>query len=245
MLHQYWLASVNLPNVCTLLLALTLSIPPLCGKAAEATPLVQVAKVSGFADDAAFLFYLDGNLVLTNFVVWKTNGTFASKGEAMTEGHTIRMETSLSSDVDGRWCEVSMVMPIHKTGVKRSGNNAVLTLPEGDTRTVLLNPGVFPFVGMLGLNLYTRFYDEAKGGKQSLPILIPHKKADKLTMEQKRSFQRTLGVKKLRLREFEVKTAGMDAIIWIDDRGRLIKSAQPEEGAIFIRSGYEMWREER
>jgi hypothetical protein len=58
------------------------------------------------------------------------------------------------------------------------GDAAILTLPNGTTRKVPLKPGVFPFLGMVGLNLYTRFYDEAKGGKQVLPILISHKKAD-------------------------------------------------------------------
>jgi hypothetical protein len=130
-------------------------------------------------------------------------------------------------------------MPIHRTGVKRAGDSALLTLPDGKTRRVLLKPGVFPFLGMVGLNLYTRFYDEAKGGKQILPILIPHKKADQISLEQKRRFQRVLSGKKLEWREFELKTGDLTALIWIDEDGRLIRSEQPEEGSMFIRQGYE------
>ena len=198
-----------------------------------------VAKVSGFTDQAPFLLYLNGSLILTNFVAWKENGTLKSEGEGIAEGAKIRMATSLSSDAAGYWSEVSMEMPIHKTGVRRTGNTAVLTLPGGETKTVLLKPGVFPFVGMVGLNLYTRFYDESKGGKQKLPILIPHKKATEISLERKRRFQRVDGGEKMELREFELKTADLTALIWIDERGRLIKSEQPDEESIFIRQGYE------
>lgn len=225
-----------------LLLGLALAMPVL-SISGEST--VQVAKVSGFADDAAFLLYLNGNVILTNFTRWKESGAFESKGEGMAEGDLIRMATTMSCDPEGRWSEVSMVMPIHKTGVKRSGNNAILILPDGKSRTVPLKPGVFPFVGMLGLNLYTRFYDEAKAGKQVLPILIPHKKADQISMERKQCFSRMLGGKMFELREFELKAGDLNAVIWVDDGGRMIKSAQPEESTVFIRYGYEAWREER
>ena len=132
-----------------------------------------------------------------------------------------------------------MEMPIYKTGVKREGNTAVLTLPDAKTKTVPLKPGTFPFVGMLGLNLYTRFYDDVKGGKQFLPILIPHKDAEEISVERKRRVQLTLAGKKLELREFELQAAGMRALVWVDASGKLIKSGQPDEGSIFIRQGYE------
>jgi len=205
---------------------------------------VRVAKVSGFSDRGAFLFYLNGSLILTNFVAWKENGNFESKGEGIAEGDKIRMATTLSSDSAGYWSEVSMEMPIHKTGVKRAGNMALVTLPDGKTKTVSLKPGVFPFVGMVGLNLYTRFYDESKGGKQVLPILIPHKKAQEISLERKRQFQQALGEKKLELREFELKAADLNALVWIDESGRLIKAQQREEGSLFIRQGYESLRGE-
>ena len=98
---------------------------------------------------------------------------------------------------------------------------------------------------MVGLNLYTRFYDEAKGGKQVLPILIPHKKAQEISVERKRQFERVLGKRKLGLREYELKAADLNALVWIDESGRLIKAQQSEEGSIFIRQGYEGLREER
>ena len=233
---------------CSLLLVLALPMPAhlhaQSAKKTEAEP-VRVAKVSGFSDQAAFLFYLNGSLILTNFVAWKENGTFESKGEGIAEGDKIRMATTLSSDPAGYWSKVSLEMPIHKTGVTRAGNAAVLTLPDGRTKTVPLKPGVFPFIGMVGLNLYTRFYDELKGGKQMLPILIPHKKADQISVERKRQFQRALVGKKLELREFELKAGDLNALVWIDEGGRLIKAQQPEEGSIFIRQGYEALRGDR
>jgi hypothetical protein len=235
-------------NICSLLLVLALTMPAQLhaqpAKKTEAEP-VRVAKVSGFSDQAAFLFYLNGTLILTNFVAWKENGTFESKGEGIAEGDKIRMATTLSSDPTGYWSEVSMHMPIHKTSVKRDGNTAVLTLPDGKTKIVPLRPGVFPFVGMVGLNLYTRSYDETKGGRQILPILIPHKKATEISLERKRQFQRELGGKKVALREFELKTGDLNALVWIDESGRLIKAQQPEEGSTFIRQGYESVRGER
>ena len=206
---------------------------------------VHVAKVSGFSDQAAFLFYLNGNLILTNFVTWSDNGNFESKGEGIAEGDKIRMATTVSSDAAGYWREVSMEMPIHKTSVKCMEDTALVTLPNGKAKTVSLKPGVFPFVGMVGLNLYTRFYDESKGGKQSLPILIPHKKAQEISLERKRQFQRALAGKKLELREFVLKAGDLNALVWIDERGRLMRVRQPEEGAVFIRQGYEALREER
>ena len=232
----------------SLLFVFALAIPThLTAQSAKkvAAEPVRVAKVSGFSDQATFLLYLNGTLILTNSVAWKENGAFQSKGEGIAEGDKIQMATSLSSDAAGYWSEVSMEMPIHKTGVRRTGNTAVLTLPDGETKTVPLKPGVFPFVGMTGLNLYTRFYNESKGGIQVLPILIPHKKADEISLERKRRFQRPLGGKKLELREFELKAADLTALVWIDASGRLIKSEQPDEGSIFIRQGYEALREER
>ena len=228
-----------------LVLALAMSAPlhAQSAKKVEAEP-ARVAKVSGFSDQATFLLYLNGTLILTNSVVWKENGTFQSGGEGIADGDKIRMATSLSSDAAGYWSEVSMEMPIHKTGVRRTGNTAVLTLPDGKTKTVPLKPGVFPFVGMAGLNLYTRFYDELKAGKQILPILIPHKKATEISLERKRRFQRTLEGEKLELREFELRTADLTALVWIDESGRLIKCEQPDEGSILIRQGYEALRGE-
>jgi hypothetical protein len=58
-------------------------------------------------------------------------------------------------------------------------------------------------------------------------------------LERKRQFQRVLAGKKLELREFELKTGDLTALVWIDERGRLIKSEQPDEGSMFIRQGYE------
>ena len=225
---------------CSLLLMLGLAMPAPLGAQpkVEAQP-VKVAKVSGFTDQAAFLLYLNGRLILTNFVTWKESGAFEEKGEGIAEGDKIRMATTMSVDREGYWSEVWMQMPIHKTGVKRVGDAAILTLPDGKTRKVPLKPGVFPFLGMVGLNLYTRFYDDVKGGKQVLPILIPHKKADEISLERKRRFQRMLSGKKLELREFELKAGDLTALIWIDEHGRLIKSEQPDEGAMFIRQGYE------
>ncbi len=220
-----------------LALAMSAHLHAQSAKKLEAAP-PRVAKVSGFGDQAAFLLYLNGSLILTNVVTWKQNGALESKGEGIAEGDKIRMATTLSSDPAGYWSEVSMEMPIHKTGVTRTGNTAVLTLPDGKTKTVLLKPGMFPFVGMVGLNLYTRFYDELKGGKQNLPILIPHKKANEISVERKRRFHMELAGKKLELREFELKAADLSALVWIDDAGRLIKSQQPEEGSVFIRQGY-------
>src|SRR5262245_31175500 len=199
--------------VLLLILALTLTLPAQVHAQAPAKTEpqpVRVAKVSGFSDQAAFLFYLNGSLILTNFVTWKENGAFESSGEGIAEGDKIRMATTLSSDPAGEWSEVSMEMPIHKTGVKRAGNMALVTLPDGKTKTVSLKAGVFPFVGMVGLNLYTRFYDESKGGKQLLPILIPHKKAQEISLERKRQFQRVLGGKKVELREYELKAADLN-----------------------------------
>ena len=236
----------NVP--CSLLLVLGLIMPAQLqaqsAKKLEAEP-TRVAKVSGFSDQAAFLLYLNGTLILTNFVSWKENGTFESKGEGIAEGDKIRMATTLSTDPAGCWSEVSMEMPIHKTGVKRAGDTALLTLPDGKTKTVPLKPGVFPFVGMVGLNLYTRFYDEPKGGKQVLPILIPHKKAAEISLERKRRFQRALAGRKVELREFELKAGDLSALVLIDELGRLIKSEQPDEGSMFIRQGYEALRGER
>ena len=235
----------NIP--CSLLLVLGIIMPAqLQAQSAKKLEVeaMRVAKVSGFSDQAAFLLYLNGSLILTNFVSWKESGSFESKGEGVAEGDKMRMATTMSSDPAGCWSEVSMEMPIHKTGVKRAGDTAVLTLPDGETKTVPLRPGVFPFVGMVGLNLYTRFYDESKGGKQVLPILIPHKKADEISLERKRRFQRALAGKRVELREFELKTGDLTALVWIDQRGRLIKSEQTQEGSMFIRQGYEALRGE-
>jgi hypothetical protein len=223
-----------------LLMGLGLTIGAQAQPAKEiAVEAVRPAKVSGFSDEGAFLLFLDGKLILTNFVKWNASGTFDSKGEGTAEGTKIRMGTSLTSDAEGFWSEVRMEMPIHTTGARRVGDLAVLTLPDGETRTTRLKPGVLPFVGMVGLNLYTRFYDEPRGGKQVLPILIPHKKATEISVERKRQFQRELAGKKLDLREFELKAGDLTAVIWIDERGRLIRSEQPDEGSTFIRQGYE------
>ena len=227
-------------------MVLTVLMPThLPAQPAKKTEAALVARMSGFSDRAAFVLYLNGDLVLTNFVEWKENGSFDSKGEGIAEGSKIRMATKLSSDSAGYWSEVAMEMPIHKTGVKRDGNTARLLLPDGKTKTVSLKPGVFPFVGMVGLNLYTRFYDDSKAGKQVLSILIPHKKAEEISVERKRQFQRTLAGKKLELREFELKAADLTALVWIDERGRLIKSEQPDEGSVFIRQEYEGLLEKR
>jgi hypothetical protein len=192
---------------CSLLLVLGLAMPaPLEAQPKVEAQPVRVARVSAFADQAAFLLYLNGSLILTNFVTWKENGAFEEKGEGIAEGDKIRMATTMSADSEGYWSEVWMQM--------------------------------------LGLNLYTRFYDEAKGGKQVLPILIPHKKADEISLERKRRFQRMLAGKKLELREFELKTGDLTALVWIDEGGRLIKSEQPDEGSMFIRQGYEAARAE-
>ena len=122
------------PNhALVLALAMPAHLHAQSAKKTEAEP-VPVAKVSGFSDRAAFLFYLNGSLILTNFVTWKENGTFESKGEWIAEGDKIRMATTLSSDPAGHWSKVSMEMPIHKTGVTRAGNAAVLTLPDGKTK---------------------------------------------------------------------------------------------------------------
>ncbi len=200
---------------------------------------VRVARVSGFGDQAEFLLYLGGSLVLTNVVAWKENGTFEELGEGVADGDKIRMATTLTADSAGFWTRVTMEMPIHKTGVMRVGDTAVLTLPDGKTKVVPLKPGVFPFVGMLGLNLYTRHYDPSKGGKQFLPVLIPHKPADQISVERKRNLHLSVAGTMLNVIEFEVKAAGMIALVWVDENGRLIKSQQVDEDAVFIRRGYE------
>jgi hypothetical protein len=89
--------------------------------------------------------FLDGKLNLTNFVKWTASGTFDAKGEGVAEGAKIHMGTSLTSDREGFWSEVRMEMPIQKTGAKRAGDLEVLTRPEGETKTILLKPGAFPF----------------------------------------------------------------------------------------------------
>jgi hypothetical protein len=223
----------NDPINCSILFVVLLN-PDGVGQTAS-----QPSAFPAFNDRAELILYIEDRPVLTNRVVWESKSSFRSAGEGIMDGAPVRMITEIRCDAQGRWTSLLLKLPIHTTAIYRNGDKADLVQPDGTTNAVILAPGTLPFPGLEGLNLFAFYYDDRTNGTQIMPVVIPHKKPRQISVQLKRSFDSRTGGEPVLIREFEMKVADeLTAIVWIDAKGRLIRSEIPSEKAVLLRKEF-------
>jgi hypothetical protein len=211
----------------------------LAGHEAACQTAPHTSTFPAFSDRAELILFIEDRPVLTNRVVWESKSSFQSAGEGVMDGQPVRMSTDIRCDARGQWTSLLLKLPIHTTAVYRTGDKADLVQPDGTTNAVILAPRTLPFPGLEGLNLFAFYYDHRTNGTQVMPVIIPHKKPKQISVQLKRSFEPDGGAERVLIHEFEMKVGDeLTASVWVDAKGRLIRSAIPSEKAVLLRKEF-------
>jgi hypothetical protein len=211
----------------------------LAGHEAAGQTVAHTSIFPAFSDRAELILFVEDRPILTNRVVWESKTSFQSAGEGVMDGEPVRMSTDIRCDAHGQWTSLILRLPIHTTAIYRTGDKADLVQPDGTTNAVILAPGTFPFPGLEGLNLFAFYYDHRMTGTQIMPVIIPHKKPKQISVQLKRSFESHASAERVLIHEFEMKVGDeLTASVWVDAKGRLIRSAIPSEKAVLLRKEF-------
>jgi len=199
--------------------------------------------LSGISDEGVFHMYVNEDHVGTITFKWQTDGTFDNKLTLSMAGQSVTTTVKIVPDKDGRWASILMEAPQGPITVVREGNTAKRTFKE-KVETVNLKPGAVTFDNSSPAlwALPVRFYDTAKGGKQTFPLFIIPGVMMEGSLEMKDTVERDIGGKDIEFTRFVYGLPGVDVTLWIGVDGKLYLADVPAQHAVIVREGYEALR---
>jgi putative CocE/NonD family hydrolase len=191
-------------------------------------------------DEGVFTLYINEEVVVAGAFRWAANGAFSSEYTLTMAGQEVT--TSLRIDVDngGIWTGMSMQTAAGPVTVERDGGKLRI-VSEGEVRTVELRPGTMVFENFSPalVSQAVAAYDQSKGGKQSFPLFIIPSCVMDASLERLETVERNVMTKHQEFRLYRYGLPGVDAIVWVDDGGRICFTDIPAQHAAFVRDGYE------
>jgi putative CocE/NonD family hydrolase len=202
------------------------------------------AKVSGFADAGDFHLYLNEEVLARIHFTWKEDGTFANQSVLEYAGQKLAMNVAITPDKDGRWTTIE--------GTGRSGEKYRLERNQDKVKQILgkktsildLKSGAVLFENFSPalMTLCVRAYDAARGGKQTLPmVVIPSAQID-ATLERLDTIERSVVGKDLKLTRYDLAIGSVHLTVWADAGGKIYLAEVPSQQAAYVREGYETLR---
>jgi hypothetical protein len=217
----------------------------ICGLLAALPVLAQPAPLSGFKDEGVFLLYVNEDRVATLKFQWQADGNFHNQAVISIAGQTVTITDTIVPDSDGHWVKITTQSPQGPVTAVREGDVARRTFKE-KTEIVNLKPGAVLFGNYAPalMSQAVRLYDKAKGGKQTLPLLIIPGVLREVSLEYKDKVERSIGGKDVAFARFVYGVPGVDITVWVDADGKLYLADVPAQHAAYVREGYEALRRE-
>jgi hypothetical protein len=211
---------------------------------AAAPAFSQPAPLSGFSDEGTFVFFVNEERVVTHTFQWKTDGTFESKTVTSVAGQTAESTLTITPDAEGRWITAVVESAAGKVVMKRDGADVTMTVRDKPT-TIHMKEDMLTLQGtsLALISQALRRYDAAKGGRQEFPCLILGASWVTVSVEPRKTVERTVGARDLSLTEWVYTVPGMDITVLADKDGRIYSGEIPAQHATFVREGYEALRQ--
>jgi uncharacterized protein len=208
-------------------------------KPAEVLP----AKLSGFSDSGVFHLYRDEEILVRIAFTWKEDGSFESKGVLEFAGQKVSTGFTITPDKGGYWSKIEGTSRLGKYVVEREADKVKGTL-NNKKNTVALKAGAVLFEDFSPalMTLSVRAYDAAKGGKQTLPMVVVPVTLLDVTLERKDTVERSVAGKDLKLTRYHLAIASTDITVWADAAGKIYLADVPAQSAAYVREGYEALR---
>lgn len=200
--------------------------------------------LSGMADEGVFVVYKNEEpLIRTEFKLAE-NGAYTSTSTLSMAGQTVKTDSNIEVDDQGRWTKMIVVNPSMSINVEREGLEARVQINKKAPQVQELKPHsvVFDNNSPAVVRQSIRLYDAAKGGKQPLNLWIVPAGEVEASLEKIDDAERTVGGKDLKFSRYTLGIKGLDITLWADPEGRIVMADVPAQKAAYIREGYESLR---
>jgi hypothetical protein len=196
----------------------------------------QPAPLSGFEDRGVFLLYQNEDRVGTITFRWQADGTFDNEIVLSLAGQTATITDSVVVDKDGQWVRMTTKSAQGPIEAVREGGIARVTV-KGKSQTVTLQPGtrMFGNYGPALMSQAVRLYDQAKGGKQSFPLLVIPGAMLTASLEYKDTVERSVGGTDVRFTRYVHGFPGVDITVWVGQDGKVYLGDVPAQHAAYVR----------
>jgi putative CocE/NonD family hydrolase len=190
-----------------------------------------------------FNLYKDEEILARCHFTWSKDGSYQGKSVLEFAGQKVPMSVTVTPDEEGRWARVEGAAQLGKFSLVREGGKLKVTFGK-KTDTLRLRRGAVLFDNFSPalMSLSVRAYDAAKGGKQTLPMVIVPGAQLNVTIERKDAVERGVGGKDLKLTRYLLGLPGVDVTVWADAAGKVYLADVPSQSAAYVREGYEALR---
>jgi hypothetical protein len=189
-------------------------------------------RMSGFSDSGVFHFHFNEEMFVRVQFAWKEDGGFDNQSMMEFAGLKLAMSTNITPDKDGYWTKIDGTSRDGDFHLERVAGKVKSTL-DGKTKTFSLESGALLFENFVPalLSLSVRAYDTAKGGKQTVPIVvIPNSQANAV-IDRKDAVERTVAGEHLTLTRYLFVLGGVEITIWADAAGKIYLANVPSQSA--------------
>lgn len=213
--------------------------------AAKKPPMASHAPLTGIADKGVFPLYVNEERIGSAEVEIREDGSLDGTLNIEMAGQKVTTRTRVTTGKDGQIAGIEMETPNGKVTSTREGGTLRVSFKE-KTTVVEIKPDARVLYGNFPPMLAhaIRLYDEAKGGKQTFPLLSLPGTALEASLERKDDADRTIGGKDARYKRYVYTLAGVDLIVWVNPRGKVDYVDVPQQHAYFVREGYEVLRKD-
>jgi putative CocE/NonD family hydrolase len=207
---------------------------------AEPARSVSLLPPSGERDADTFRFYLNEEVLVTTRYEWGADGSYRSDYTLAMAGQIVETTLGIAVSEGGRWTRMDMGTPRGPVEIVREDTLARIT-HENDVSTVVLKPRtvVFENFSPALMAAALRAYDEAAGGKQTIPIFIVPAVVMDGSLERLDVVERTIAGRDLELRRYRLGLPGVDVTLYIDPAGRVVFGDVPQQHGAYVREGFE------
>lgn len=205
---------------------------------ARAPRPVPGGRLGGFADSGAYVRFHKNEIWGTIGFTWSRSGAIESRtlrGRPAARGDLIRIQ----SDASGEWQRVWVGVSRDSALLERFGSRAALHA-EGRVDTLQLAPGTMLDGTPALLSQVPRVYDRARGGVQTIPVLILPMHQVQGTVARLGTATRSIGGRRQRFERWRYEVPGSRYVLWTDGLGRVCLANDSTEHFGFVRSGYEV-----
>jgi putative CocE/NonD family hydrolase len=228
--------------VCAALVLLTVLAPDRPAAADEPKPKPALPlPLSEYHDQGVFFLYQKEARLVTMTLRWQSDGSFESKSTLALAGQTVNQSVKITPDKDGRWVKIVLDSPRGPTTLERT-DGTVRRTTKDKVETVNLKPdaGLFESFSPVLMTQQVRRYDQAKGGKQTFPVLVLPGVMVDVTLERKDPVERSIVGKDVKFARYLYGLLGIDVTLWLDPGGKLVYADVPVQHAAYVREGYEL-----
>ena len=189
---------------------------------AVSTGNTQPAPQKGLQDEGTFGLYVSEERIGTLTFKLGADGSFTNEAVLAIAGQTATTVDTVVVDADGRWTRLESRTPQGTITTIREGDSAKRTFKE-KTDIIQVKPGsvLFSNYGPALMSVMLRQYDKAKGGKQSLVVIVlPGAPLDG-SLELKETVERSVAGKDMPLEHFVFEMRGIVVHLYADGTGKL------------------------